>query len=99
MNPTEIVDLVEELNCELYDKLEGSPFADEIYVSYNSIGWGEIVEFLDVQIWSSENDERGYINEGQPDEDYEPLKPFLIKRINELCKIIGTVELKGEEND
>ena len=96
----ETVQIIENLNVEIFDKLgekvHGNyPF--EFYLSTN--GLCEIVEFLGHQIWNSEDDERKYVNENTPAEDYEPLEDFLRREASKICKMIGKLDFEQPEDE
>lgn len=94
MKPNEIVNMVADLNekvigivhYKLYDKgIE--PF------NYITNGYCHSIDFFNIQLWNSENDEREYINEGTDLEDYEPLEDFIIREANKICTLIGEIKL------
>jgi len=94
----EALDVVDIINAELYEVLEkqfGEKKAVDLqssfYLSFTSIGWGCYLEFQDNVIWSSEEDERDYIDE---EEDiHEPLLVFVKRTLNEHFKVCGKIQL------
>lgn len=86
------VDIVAEINEEIIDILEKSGFdlPDHYFfpLDYVTDGYYELIRFIHIDIWSSENDERDW---SEDCDDFEPLKPFLWKQINKClnyCEII-----------
>ena len=90
------LELIEELNIETYSDI----FNDENYIEYKdvqmfleenilfelrTIGYAHGITFLDIPIWHSDNDEREYNDEI---DEYEPLKPYLIKKAKEILNIL-----------
>ena len=57
----------------------------EVYSS----GYSHVIEFFGFCIWSSENDERPYINEDAPDEDLMPLEDWLRQEIKRILRILS----------
>lgn len=45
----------------------------------------ESVTFFGMPVWDSQNDERGYVNEGTDQEEHEPLLPWLARRAMEIA--------------
>lgn len=81
------IDIVEGLNLELFDRCEDELVADA--VTLNSNGYAVVIEFLGLTIWSEENDEREYDYET---DTYEPLIPFLLKKIDEYIDTISKLK-------
>ena len=69
--------LIAELNEELYD----SHGDVEYQFFYTSSGYVEILGFGDIVLWCSENEERVW---REKTNDYEPMKPFLKKRLKQI---------------
>lgn len=83
---TNYLEVVEELNQELYDKHK-----EEIYLfNYRSYGWCEAIFFEDTCLWDSDNDGREFIEEIN---DYEPLLPFIKKEFNKHIKHLSKLKL------
>jgi len=68
--------LVEELNQEMHDK-HGE---NEEQWYYTSSGFIDIVGFGDIMLWNSEDSDRRWI---ESKKDYEPLKPYLKKKLSD----------------
>ena len=66
-----------------------------IFFELRSIGYAEIIEFMGMQLWNSDNDEREYVNEGTPDEDYEDLEDFIRKRATIICKELSKLDFQN----
>lgn len=75
----EYLELVVELNQEMYD----THGEEETQFFYTSSGFIDIIGFGDIMLWNSEEDYREWIEEKN---DYEPLKPFLKKKLKEYGK-------------
>lgn len=82
-----ILGVVGEINHELYDKInpdsEQNEDLDYPNLNYESDGTSELVRFMDIIIWCSEDDEREFIENKNA---YEPMKPFLIKKMRKLIE-------------
>lgn len=78
----EYLDLVDDLNEELYNK-----FGDDLntYYYYTSYGFVDEIGFGKVSLWDSENDDRNFLEDKN---DYEPLKPFIKKQLTESGKVL-----------
>jgi len=98
------IDLVEALNQEFYE-LTGSKEL-ELFIEENppfqlrSIGYAHCIEFFDIPVWDSENDERPYENEDDPKLcDQVPLEPWIrqeVKRILNLFSELNAVMISKE---
>ena len=74
--------------------------------SVGSCGTG--IFFNDMIIWDSENEPRRYVNadgeyqtdnyEPDPYSEFEPLDVFCIKILNELFRLIGTINISDPSN-
>lgn len=49
------------------------------------------VEFLGNHLWDSDNDEREFNEEVN---DWEPIYPFLLKKVKERIEIIGSIKIE-----
>lgn len=59
---------------------------------YSTTGEGHhFISFCGIPIWDSENEERSYIHEGTPEEDHEPLLPWLLKEVQKVADHIACV--------
>ena len=87
-----ILDTILILNQEIFDQLDESEH-EELYpdlFTLTSDGNCDIVRFMSVVVWSSEYDDRAFI---QSIEDYESLNEFLRKKVKKLLKVINKVKL------
>lgn len=85
-------DVVDELNDDLDEMFEYEvvePFYLKMW--YESYEYG--IEFLGVIIWSTANDDREFIEDKN---DYEPLKPFLQRKITNLIQSL--TKIKFDDN-
>jgi len=100
MNSRIITEIVEELNIEIFEKLGEKIHGNYPFeFMYFTNGIFEIIEFLGMQIWNSDNDEREYINVNTPAEDYEPLEDFLRREATKICKMISELNFEQSQDD
>lgn len=83
-----MMDIVSDMNTDLYEAMnshigQNGTHDDYEYptVEIDSNGDIHMISFMGIMLWNSEEDEREFIDAKN---DYEPLKPFLNKKINEL---------------
>jgi len=81
----ETVDAIDNINGDLFEKTDN----ESIIVELKTTGCVTIIEFCGISIWSSEDDDRQYID--QIDE-YEPIEPFLRKKVNEVIETITKIK-------
>ena len=87
MKPNEIVDLVEQLNYELYDSCKNLVENYGLCFEFKTCGYVHCIEFLGMVVWNSEDDPRDYTE----NDEYEDLEVYL-RRISQvilekLCKV------------
>jgi hypothetical protein len=87
MESKEIIEAIADLNCEIYDQIEN----DYIYLEYSTNSFSDIIDFLGIQIWNSENDERRYIDE--ENDVKEDLEIYLRKEINKIIDELQKIKL------
>lgn len=89
----------EKLNEKLFTKYELiSKEEERPILSVNIYDYGCIVNIsiphdfglINIELFNSENNDREFI---EPINDYEPLYSYLIKKFNELKKIINNIKL------
>ena len=79
------VDIVQELNAELYDN-----FGEvEMNFGYTTNGYCDIITFGDNLIWDSENDERNF---DEKTGEYEPFIPFIKLVFNDWVDEINSLK-------
>lgn len=88
MSPNAIVDIVTQLNEQLYDS-NPELGTQGICFSYHTDGYSECVGILDVCLWDSDNDERKTTESG----DYEDLEDYLRREFNKLIYDLQKVRL------
>jgi len=71
------IDIVEELNSEIYKKHKEV----ESYFEYRTTGFAHLILFDDMILWSSETDDREFDKSAN---DYEPLTTFIKKQFNQI---------------
>jgi len=90
MNNDDIIKIVNRLNDELYDQNPILISNYGIYLEFSSVGYSSIIKFLDIVIWDEDNDERDF---DESKNEYEPLKFFLIRKINDILEKLGKIRL------
>jgi len=88
------IQAVLNINQEIYE-LDDDDYVEFDLLTYSTDGYGERINFLGNQIWSSEGEgDRIYIDE---DADlYEPLEEYLRRTINSFVEKVSKIDL--EEN-
>ena len=84
-NPMECIDIVSDLNNELYEKIGET----ERKFYYSSDGYIDCIWFGTELLWDSDNDDREYIEENN---DYEPLKPFIKRAFNNYVNKLNSLK-------
>jgi hypothetical protein len=75
------LEIIRELNEALWEE-NG---VDTLYFSYSTEGNIDVIEFMDVHLWDSENDERTFNEETN---NYEPLLPYIKAKFNQYADLI-----------
>lgn len=89
----EIINIIETLNEELYNQIGDSLYnLPMVMFEYGYDGYCHYVKLFGSIIWDSDNDYRKYINEGTPQEDYEPLEDFIRREVNNIIKVIKVIK-------
>lgn len=83
---TNYLEVVKQLNQELYDK----HYITDYDFEYRSNGYYDAIYFLDKCIWYSDEDDRKFIEEIN---DYEPLLPFVRKKFNIFIDSVSKLKL------
>ena len=84
-----VQDAVDKINQEIMDCF---PIGHNTFcLQYIDQTNGQCVAFLDDELWSSENERREYID--FPVNDWEPIEPYLRKRINEMIAEINKIKV------
>lgn len=91
MDLLELNEVIEDLNNDLYEKFGDDVSLDRLW-GYETVGYYTLIKFGEFVLWNSEDDEREWIEDKN---DYEPMKPFLIRKLNE--EIDKLVEYKFNE--
>ena len=87
----EAIAVVQVLNENLQDTLG---YETELCFTLVTSGWSEIIEFMGVVLWSSEDDEREIVGD-----DYEPLLPFVKDRFRSFANAVNRVGLDFDHED
>ena len=82
--------IVYNINNELYESNEAFCREYGTGLQFKTDGFASVITFMDFEIWSTENDEREYIDE---EDDYEPLAPFVRRKFNELIANLASLKL------
>lgn len=83
----EIIDIVEDLQYEIYESTGGIEYYLLDATFCNGVC---IINFLDIQIWNSEDDMREYIEE---EDEYENLEKYLRREINQEIQKLSLIKL------
>ncbi len=92
---SEIENIVNDLQCQIYDNT-GIEYYD---LTLLSNGFIVIIEFCGIQLWNSDDDERGWIMDDDIDSDEEfreGLKTFIIRRIKQEISNISKIVLTDD---
>lgn len=93
----ELEKMVIEISDEIYELIKEERIANfyaldsdiHLHIYNNS----KCIIFSDFTLWDSNDDDRQINDDGE----YEPLKPFLKRRINELAQVFSKIILKEGE--
>lgn len=86
MKQIDIIEAVQLLNDKLF--IEG--FEDgNIQFSFSTVGYVDLVEFLGVVIWNSEDDCRDW---NEDTDEYEPILHCIQRQANELISKVSGLE-------
>ena len=83
-----IISIIEKLNTEMYSS---GQFDDLEFIEYRSNGYVEIIQFLGQQLWSSDNNQRFYLD--AKNDVREDMESFLRREVNILIKGLSTIRL------
>jgi len=76
--------LVKDLNQEMYDK--HGETTEQWYYMCN--GFIDVIGFGDIMLWNSEDSDRRWI---ESKKDYEPLKPYLKKKLKKYGQLLSAL--------
>ena len=82
MKTQRLVDMVSELDSHLYE-IEGTDYEGPVF-SLEIINQMHTIKFGNEYLWSDEDDEREYHDNGVGGAEYEPLFPYIKKQFNKL---------------
>ena len=97
MTSDEIIIIVSSMNDDLMQEPVIEDFLMDLgtWITYSSDGYSHIIEFLGITLWHDDDDMREY---DEKKDDYEPLEPFLRRRINSITQTLSLISLKiGED--
>lgn len=84
MNNFEII--IGELNDHIMDASENE---DCPLIEFTTNTYSETIEFMGIRIWSSDDEEREWIEDTN---DYEPMDKYLMKKINGIIESIQKIK-------
>lgn len=82
----ELVNAVNNIEFDIYDQTDGVEYFN---ITLKTNGYVDIIEFLGVQVWNSEDDMRNYDDKGE----YEPLEQYLRREINNEISKLSKIKL------
>jgi len=85
------IKIVNELNEEIFQKLGEELEANFVY---STDGFFEAINYAEIMIWNSEEDEREWDEEKN---EYEPFKPFIKRIFNEKVEKLEKVKFVETE--
>ncbi len=88
MDNVEFIDVVNELNQELFDEHEETIHS----FSYLTNTYAEVILFDDILLWGSETDDREF---NEDENDYEPIGPFIKRKFNEYVEELYSLRFKN----
>jgi hypothetical protein len=95
MNDKELIELVNAVNSIEEDILDSTGGVEYFNMSMETNGFVYQVRFLNIVLWSSEDDIRNY---DETNNEYEPFEPYLRRMLGEeLVKLKTIKESPGKE--
>jgi len=85
----QVVQAVDNINADIEKCYPGG--TNNVVLQYIDQTNGQCVAFLDDELWSSVNEQREYID--FPVNDWEPIEPYLRKKINEMIAEINKIKV------
>lgn len=86
MENIDYIEIVRELNTELYER-----FGEvEKGFEYSTTGFVDTISFDGVLLWNSEMDDREFIEEKN---DYEPFEPYIRRVFNDYIQGLALLKL------
>jgi hypothetical protein len=83
---TEAYDVVEKLNTELYQRSSNNDA--QCVFRYISSGYEQLIEFYGITVWSSECDEREWL---ELYDDYETIETFVRRQVKLIGKTLSVI--------
>jgi len=83
----EIEEAILNIEQDIFDSTEGIEYLN---ITVTSNGFAQIVEFIGVQLWNSEDDMREDIND---DGDKEPIEVYLRREIRKLLGVFSKIKV------
>jgi len=84
----EVLNAVHNINESLYEIL-GDNTTDLVYVIIEPYNEVIQIKLWDTTLWYSDEDDREWMDTG----DYEPVEPFLRRKINNMIKYVAEIKL------
>ena len=86
-----LMDAIDNINSQIYEQL-GPDSTIQLEYTYGTVAEGVIL--MDRCIWSSEDDDREYIEDHDEFKgDYEPIEPFLRKKVMEVVNEMKKIQV------
>lgn len=82
--------VVYNINEELFEMSEDFCVENGTGLCFTTDGFASVIEFMGHVLWSTEDDDRDYIEET---DDFEPLAPFVRRKFNELIDNLSALKL------
>jgi len=87
-NTATIIRIVSELNEDIYNKNDQT----NLRLMFETDGTNSWINFGGTCIWDSDNEEREWIeSDAHKNAHYEPMKPFLIKKMVEVVNCLTAI--------
>jgi hypothetical protein len=86
----QILEIIIDLNSELYKQYRGKEEELTVNFNYSTNGMVDVISFGDQILWDSENEPREWLEETQ---DYEPLKAYVIKSYYNYVALLNSIQL------
>lgn len=84
---------ISTINQTIYDQLSdidaSNGYMDQIYLELHTNSYATVIKFLNVEIWSSEDDCRPYLDNSQT--EYISLFDHLTHKVNQLIRTVKVV--------
>lgn len=91
----EVIDAVEAFNEKVHNSIgDESEFSSDHMMTFESNSYSTIIKFMGLTLWSSDDDEREYI---EAHDKYEPLLQFLERQFKRQLELFSRLLPKAQE--